>query len=134
MQNKEKKRHAPALAVWEMVVFAMLGTVMFCSKIIMEALPNIHLVGAMTMAYTVAFRKKALIPIYIRGFERTLRGLFCLVGTVYVYLDNTLDCGDAIAAKAAKMGKSNSVSCNLRCSRFCLRNTLRARTGDNVSS
>ena len=65
MQNKEKKRHAPALSVWEMVVFAMLGTVMFCSKIIMEALPNIHLLGALTMAYTVAFRKKALIPIYI---------------------------------------------------------------------
>ena len=48
-----------------MIVFAMLGTVMFCSKIIMEVLPNIHLLGMFTMTYTVVFRKKALIPIYI---------------------------------------------------------------------
>ena len=47
------------------MIFAMLGTVMFCSKIIMEALPNIHLLGALTMVYTVAYRHKALIPIYI---------------------------------------------------------------------
>lgn len=56
----------------EIAVFAMLGTVMFCSKIIMEALPNIHLLGALTMAYTIAFRHKALIPIYIYV---TLNGL-----------------------------------------------------------
>ena len=49
----------------EIAIFAMLGTVMFCSKIIMEALPNIHLLGALTMVYTVAYRHKALIPIYI---------------------------------------------------------------------
>ena len=43
----------------------MLGTIMFCSKIVMEALPNIHLLGMLTIAYTVVFRTKALIPIYI---------------------------------------------------------------------
>ena len=47
------------------MIFAMLGTVMFCSKIIMEALPNIHMLGALTIAYTIAYRYKALIPIYI---------------------------------------------------------------------
>ncbi len=46
---------------------------MFCSKIIMEALPNIHLLGMLTMTYTVVFRKKALIPIYVYVF---LNGLF----------------------------------------------------------
>ena len=48
-----------------MAVFAMLGTIMFCSKIIMEILPNIHLLGMLTATFTVVFRKKALIPIYI---------------------------------------------------------------------
>ena len=43
----------------------MLGTIMFCSKIIMEILPNIHLLGMLTVTFTVVFRKKALIPIYI---------------------------------------------------------------------
>jgi hypothetical protein len=51
----------------------MLGALMFCSKIIMEALPNIHLLGMFTVVYTVVFRRKALIPIYIYVF---LNGLF----------------------------------------------------------
>lgn len=43
----------------------MLAALMFCSKIIMEVLPNIHLLGMLTVVYTVVFRRKALIPIYI---------------------------------------------------------------------
>ena len=43
----------------------MLGTLMFCSKMIMEVLPNIHLLGMLTITYTVVYRVKALIPIYI---------------------------------------------------------------------
>ncbi len=38
---------------------------MFVSKVIMEILPNIHLLGALTMIYTIVYRKQALIPIYI---------------------------------------------------------------------
>lgn len=51
----------------------MLGAVMLCSKFLMDALPNIHLLGVLTMTYTIAFRKKALIPIYLYVF---LNGLF----------------------------------------------------------
>ena len=56
-----------------MCIFAMLGALMFCSKIIMEAFPNIHLLGMLTMAFTLTFRAKALIPIYIYVM---LNGLF----------------------------------------------------------
>lgn len=59
--------------VREMCIFAMLGSVMFASKIIMEALPNIHLLGVLTVTYTVVYRKKALIPIYLYVM---LNGLF----------------------------------------------------------
>lgn len=48
-----------------MVLCAVLGSMMFCSKLLMEALPNIHLLGMFTMLFTVVFRKKALIPIYV---------------------------------------------------------------------
>lgn len=47
---------------------------MFCSKIVMEALPNIHLLGMLTMTYTIVYRKKALIPIYVYVL---LNGLYC---------------------------------------------------------
>ncbi|MDE6915509.1 MAG: hypothetical protein K2P39_01755 [Lachnospiraceae bacterium] len=49
----------------EIVVFAMLGAVMYASKLIMEFAPNIHLIGVFTIAFTVVYRKKALYPIYI---------------------------------------------------------------------
>lgn len=53
------------LTVREMAVFGMLGAVMYASKMLMEVLPNIHLLGVLTVAYTVVYRKKALYPIYI---------------------------------------------------------------------
>lgn len=51
--------------IFEMSVFAMLGAIMFISKLIMEVLPNIHLLGMFIMVYTLVYRAKALIPIYI---------------------------------------------------------------------
>ena len=54
-------------------VFPMLGVIMFASDIFMEALPNIHIVGALVMIYTVVFRFKALVPLYIYVF---LNGLY----------------------------------------------------------
>ena len=62
-----------ALGIREMVIFSMLGTLMFCSKIVMEVLPNIHMLGMLTMVYTIVYRGRALIPIYIYVF---LNGLF----------------------------------------------------------
>lgn len=54
--------------IFELVLFAMLGALMFASKMIMEVLPNIHLLGMFVMVFTIVFRKRALIPIYIYIF------------------------------------------------------------------
>ncbi len=48
-----------------MIVFAMLGSIMFVSKLIMEFLPNLHLLGTLVMVYTLVYRGRALIPIYV---------------------------------------------------------------------
>ena len=53
------------LTIKEMTMFAMLGALMYISKMIMEFAPNVHLLGVFTIAYTVVYRKKALYPIYI---------------------------------------------------------------------
>ena len=62
--SKEKKRSYSA-GVRDTTVFAMLGALMFASKIAFETLPNIHLVGMLTIVYTSVYRTRALIPIYI---------------------------------------------------------------------
>ena len=79
-QNKK------ALSTKEVVIFAMLGSLMFGSKLIMEVLPNIHLLGMFTMTYTVAYRKKALIPIYIYVLLNGLYAGFNIWWIPYLYL------------------------------------------------
>ncbi|MBR3693940.1 MAG: hypothetical protein IKL88_05390 [Erysipelotrichales bacterium] len=69
-----------------MVLFAMLGTLMYCSKILMEVLPNIHLLGMFTMVYTICFRKKALVPIYIYIFLNGLFAGFSMWWIPYLYI------------------------------------------------
>ncbi len=53
----------------------MLGSILFCSKLVMQALPNIHLLGMLIMVYTLVYRAKALIPLYIFVF---LEGFYAL--------------------------------------------------------
>ena len=48
-----------------MAIFSFIGAAMYASKIVMEFLPNIHLIGVFVIATTVVYRKKALYPIYI---------------------------------------------------------------------
>lgn len=72
--------------MFELVLFAMLGMIMFVSKIVMEFLPNIHLLGALTMVYTLSFRTKALIPIYLYVFVNGLYGGFAVWWVPYLYV------------------------------------------------
>ena len=70
----------------DMAIFAMLGALMFCSKIVMEALPNIHLLGMLTMTYTIVYRAKALIPIYVYVFLNGLFAGFSAWWVPYLYI------------------------------------------------
>ena len=69
-----------------MVVFAMLGALMFVSKIIMEVLPNIHLLGLLIMVFTLTYRTRALIPIYLYVFLDGLIHGFSLWWFPYLYI------------------------------------------------
>ena len=72
---------AKEVNIRELCVFAMLGALMFASKVIMEVLPNIHILGMLTMVYTLTFRKKALIPLYVYIM---LNGLFAGFATWWI--------------------------------------------------
>ena len=83
---RNNKKLSSQKRIREMCIFAMLGALMFCSKIIMEALPNIHLLGTLTMVYTLTYRKKALIPIYIYVFLNGLYAGFNVWWIPYLYI------------------------------------------------
>jgi len=69
------------LKIREIAIFGMLGALMYASKMLMEVLPNIHLLGVFTMAFTVVYRKKALYPIYIYVL---LNGIFSGFATWWI--------------------------------------------------
>ena len=68
-----KKKRSFKTHLIKLILYANLGALMFISKILLEWAPNIHLLGVLTMVYTIAFRAEALIPIYVYVF---LNGLF----------------------------------------------------------
>jgi len=60
------KKRRPAFGyLFEIVLFAMLGSMMFALQLVMEALPNIHLTAMFVITFPVEFRWRALFPIYV---------------------------------------------------------------------
>lgn len=74
------------LKVKEIALFSILGTILFVSKIVMEALPNVHLLGTLIVAFTVVFRAKALIPVYVYVFLCGLYAGFAPWWVPYIYI------------------------------------------------
>jgi len=48
-----------------LVIFGVLGGIMFLSKVMMIGFPNIHLLGLFIAAFTLTYRVQALIPLYV---------------------------------------------------------------------
>ena len=70
----------------EIALFGMLGAVMYLSKIFMEFVPNVHLLGVFTVAITVVYRQKALYPIYVYVFLNGLMAGFNMWWIPYLYI------------------------------------------------
>ena len=68
LDSGRKRLQKSGLSVREIAIFGMLGALMYASKILMDAFPNIHLIGTLITAITIVYRKKALYPIYVFAF------------------------------------------------------------------
>ena len=74
------------LNIREITLFAMLGSLMYASKLAMEVLPNIHLVGVFIVSITVVYRAKALYPIYIFVLMQGVFAGFNMWWIPYLYI------------------------------------------------
>ncbi len=81
-QQKAKKK----LTTRDLVVLAALSALMVTSKLLMEWLPNVHLIGVLIIAITVVYRAYALYPIYIFVFLIGLFNGFGLWWYPYLYI------------------------------------------------
>jgi len=85
--SQDKKRQLKMrLTVFEMTVFAMFSAMMFISKVLMEFLPNIHLIGMFTVLLTVVYRKKALVPVGVFVLLTGIYGGFSMWWVPYLYV------------------------------------------------
>ena len=64
----------------------MFGAAMFVTRVIMAALPNIHLLGMFIMVLTLVFRVKALIPLYLYVFIEGVFAGFDIWWMPYLYI------------------------------------------------
>lgn len=83
---KDRLNKKTKLSIFEMTLFAMFSAMMFISKIIMEFLPNVHLLGMFVVLLTVVYRHKALIPIYIYVLLNGIYAGFNLWWVPYLYI------------------------------------------------
>ncbi len=70
----------------ELAVFSVLGALMYVSKMVMEFLPNVHLLATLIVAMTVVFRAKALYPLYVFVFLTGSLNGFNLWWMPYLYI------------------------------------------------
>jgi len=88
--NKEEsaisRRRRASQHLFELVLCAVFGALMFTSKIMMVALPNIHLLGMLIVTLTAVFRWKALVSIYIYVLLDGLFAGFALWWVPYLYI------------------------------------------------
>lgn len=82
MSLKSKNR----LSLKEISLFALFGALMYVSKLVMEFLPNIHLIAMFVVTFTVVYRAKALYPIYIFVLLTGLMGGFGTWWIPYLYI------------------------------------------------
>ena len=80
MQNKK------FLSVFELALFPMYAALMVASKYIMEILPNIHLLSMFVMLFTIVYRAKALIIIYIFALIMGVTAGFNVWWVPYLYI------------------------------------------------
>ena len=69
-----------------MVLFSLLGTVMYAAKMAMAGLPNIEPVSLLVIVYTLVFGRKALLPIYIYVAVELVTWGFGLWNICYLYV------------------------------------------------
>ncbi len=79
------KRVRIILTTRDMTVFALLGTLLFVGDIVFESIPNVHPVTALLAAYTLVYRWKALIPLYVYVFMTGLSWGFSAFWIPYLY-------------------------------------------------
>ena len=74
------------IPVKDLAVFAVLGTIMYISRVVMAGIPSVHILGLIIASVTIAYRVRALIPIYVYVMLEGIFAGFSLWWLPYTYM------------------------------------------------
>jgi energy-coupling factor transport system substrate-specific component len=64
----------------------MFGSLMFASRVAMQGIPGFHLLGLFISAFTLTYRKRALIPLYVYVMLEGVYSGFAKWWILYLYV------------------------------------------------
>ena len=70
----------------ELIIFSLLSALMVIGQILFESIPNVHPIAALIVVYTLVYRAKALIPIYVYVLIQGIRFGFNMWWAPYLYV------------------------------------------------
>jgi energy-coupling factor transport system substrate-specific component len=74
------------IPIRDLVIFAMLASIMFASRVLMQWIHGVHLLGLITAAMTLTYRARALIPLYVYILLDGLFSGFSFWWVPYLYI------------------------------------------------
>lgn len=87
------------LSTKDTIILGMLGALMFASKLVMDALPNIHIIGVLIVVFTAFYRSKMLFAIYLFVILTGVYGGFDIWWVPYLYIWTILWAGVMLIPK-----------------------------------
>lgn len=104
---------------------------MYASKVFMELLPNVHLLGVFTISLHLFIGKGAVPDLHVYIIEWVVCGICDMVDTVSVSLDNSVGRDHAASTKNSEEDTANCVHGRKRMSRIFVWNTLCTGAGNS---
>jgi len=80
MSNQTKR-----LRFTELAIFALFAALLFLLRYSLQVIPNIHPLAMLMASFTLVWRSKALIPIYLYAAIELIVGGFGFMGWLYLY-------------------------------------------------
>ncbi len=114
MNPFDKSCRKGSLSLRELILFAIIGAIMYVSKLALEFLPNVHLLGVFTVACTLVWRKKALWPVYSFVLLLGVMNGFAMWWWPHLYLWLILWAG-AMLLPSDSLEKKRVLPCMLLC-------------------
>ena len=85
-KKTDNRPHKSRISIHEMTLFGLFAALLFMVDITLELIMNVEMVSTLIMAFTLVYRKKALIPVLLYDTLYVLIYGITIINLVYFYI------------------------------------------------